>query len=115
VHVAVLDRPVQHPHPKPALRPPDGADDSPIEPPAPKPKPSIDPKRHMHRHIVRKRRPRIMAHARTGLGPTRAFATPPVPQPIEVKLRRHFSSSSTSLGRALQRSTLGHEPEYRRY
>jgi hypothetical protein len=109
MHVPVLDRPVQHPHPKPALRPPDRADDGPIEPPASKPKPSIDPKRHMHRHIVRKRLPRIVAHTRTALRPTRPFTPPTVPQPIEVKLRLSFSSSSTSLGRALQPlSALGH-------
>jgi hypothetical protein len=116
VHVPVLDRPVQHPHPKPALRPRNRPHQGPIEPPASKPKPSIDPKRHMHRHIVRKRLPRIVAHTRTALRPTGPFTTPPVPQPIEVKLRLHFSSSSTSLGRALQLSgAIGHVVEYRRY
>jgi hypothetical protein len=115
VHVAVLHRPVKHPHPKPSLRPRNRPHGGPIEPPASKPKPSIDPKRHMHRHIVRERLPRIVANTDTTLGPTRAFATPPMSQPIEVKLHLPFSSSSTSLGRALQRSTIGHEPEYRRY
>jgi hypothetical protein len=115
VHVPVLHRPVKHPHPKPALRPPDRANDGPIEPPASKPKPSIDSKRHVHRHIVRQRLPRIMANTRTALGPTRTLAAPPKSQPIEVKLHLPFSSSSTLLGRALQWSTIGHCSEYRRY
>jgi len=100
VKVAVLHRPVEHVHPKPALRPRDRPYDRPIEPGASKPKPPVDPKRHMHRHIMRKRWPRIVADARTGLRPTRAFAPPAVPQPVEVKLRLPSASSPTGLGRA---------------
>jgi len=99
VEVPALHRPVEHPHPKAPLRPRNRPHDHPIEPSTPKPKPSIDPKRHMHRHIVRKRRPRIMAHARAGPRPTRALAPPPVPQPVEMKLRLP-PASPTSLGRA---------------
>jgi hypothetical protein len=99
VKVPVLHRPVKHPHPKATLSPRNRPHDSPIEPPASKPKPSIDPKRHMHRHIVRKRLPRIVAHTRTGLRPTGPFAPPPVPQPVEVKLRLPSASFPMSFGR----------------
>jgi hypothetical protein len=98
VHVAVLDRPVKHPHPEAPLRPRNRPHQGPIEPPASKPKPSVDPKRHMYRHIVRERLPCLVADAVTGSRPTGPFAPPAVPQPIEVKLRLPFSSSSTSLG-----------------
>jgi len=109
VQVPALHRPVKHVHPKAALRPRDRPYDGPIEPSTPKPKPPIDPKRHMHRHIVRKRRPRIVADARTGLRPTRALAPPTVSQPVEVKLRLPSASSPTPLGRASGAwSTCGH-------
>jgi hypothetical protein len=99
VHVAVLDRPVQYPHPEAPLGPRNRPYDNPIKPSTPKPKPSIDPKRHMHRHIVRKRLPRIVADAVTGSRPTGPFAAPPVPQPVEVKLRLPSASSRTLIGR----------------
>ncbi len=108
VYVAVLDRPMQHVHPKPALRLRDRSYDSPIEPLAPKPKPSIHVKRHAHRYVVRKHRPCIMVNTRTGLGPTRALAPPAVSHTIEMKLRLLGTWSSTSLGGALQWSMLGH-------
>jgi hypothetical protein len=116
VKVPVLHRPVKHPHPKATLRPRNRPYDSPIEPRASKPKPSIDPKRHMHWHIVRKRLPCLVAHTRAGLRPTGPFTAPPMPQAIEVKLRLPSTSSPTSLGRALQPlCALGHCFEYRRY
>jgi hypothetical protein len=109
VHMPVLHRPVQHPHPKSPLSPRNRPHNSPIEPPASKPKPSIDPKRHMDRHIVRKCLPRIVANAVAGPRPSGPFAPPTVSQPVEMKLRLPFLSSSTSLGKPLQLlGPLGH-------
>jgi len=116
VEVPALHRPVKHVHPKPALGPRDRPYDRPIEPSTAKPKPSIHAKRHMHRHIVRKRRPRIVADARTGLRPTCTLAPPAVSQPVEMKLRLPSASSPTSLGRACGAlRTCGHPLEYCRY